>query len=279
MGRPENPVDRTVPQRAALAQWLRQRRAACGVTYAQMAVSSKVSSATLKRAADGKRVPKLSVVKAYVLATTEVRAKDREARNRAFVELRHALNKAERLWKDARHATGPRRYTAPGHYRVPDPLLIGDLADLSRALRDLHATCGLPAPSQMEKAGSFGVLPRSTVRRVLQGRTVPATRDQLGAFLTACGVTDPDLVLQWTEAYSRARDAVPREPARDRVTAHTGRSPGPARTPAEPCRVSRRWPRVSKTHGHPALSGSFDRTEECQAAVACAGRIRHPRTP
>jgi hypothetical protein len=87
-----------VPERAALAKWLRHRRDTLGLAYAQMAADSKFSAATLKRAADGRTVPTLEVVTAYVMATRVFGEEDRE--------LNRVLDKAELLWRAARHATG-----------------------------------------------------------------------------------------------------------------------------------------------------------------------------
>lgn len=59
------------------------------------------------------------------------------------------------------------------------------------------------------KAGVFGVLPRSTARRILQGRTVPATMEQFQGFLHACGVDRPECGWDlWVRAYDRAGSAL-----------------------------------------------------------------------
>jgi transcriptional regulator with XRE-family HTH domain len=200
MGRPETPVDQTVPELAELALFLRGLRAQSGLTYAQMAARCQVPAATLKRAAQGRTVPKLDVVLKYVDITT---TDDYPNSERFF-------RRAKRLWAKARFATRP-VYATRGYYRWPDPLLIHDLADLSRALRDLHAATGALSPGQLEKkAGGFGILPRSTARRILQGRTVPRDKNQLLGFVTACGVFEPNDWGTWGEAFDRASRAEPR---------------------------------------------------------------------
>lgn len=205
MGRPELPIDQTVPQRAALAQWLRDRRTACGLTYGQMEGRCLVSAATLKRAAGGQRVPKLYVAKSYVFATraTKVPADD--------FGLSKAMDHVEYLWVRARYACQRVRYTTPGHYRLPDPRLVDDRADLSRALRELHAMSGAPSPYKMEgTAGGFGILPAATARRILEGRTLPGSAEQFMGFLGACGL-DPisDSFNWWLVAFDRALQAEP----------------------------------------------------------------------
>jgi transcriptional regulator with XRE-family HTH domain len=213
MGRPEIPVDQTVPQRAALAQWLRRRRDERGLTYMQMAATSRISAATLKRAASGQRVPKLSVVKAFVLATTAT------ANPADDPDLPKAMERAEHLWAQARYASQRVRYTTPGHYRVPDPSLIDDRADLSRALRELHAVCGAPTPYRMQiLARGYGILPAVTARRILEGRTLPGSVEQLAGFLRACGVDSlSDAFRWWIAGFERAMHAeLPRMDAQAR---------------------------------------------------------------
>jgi hypothetical protein len=53
VARPEV-LDRTVKQCAALADFLRARRASAGLIYAELRLRTGIPEATLKRAADGK---------------------------------------------------------------------------------------------------------------------------------------------------------------------------------------------------------------------------------
>ena len=202
MGRPEIPVNQSVEQQAALATWLRHRRERCGLTYARMAAvpGVSVSAATLKRAASGQHVPKMYVVLQYVLATSSPPVRQQD--------LNKAAEHAEQLWLRARYASQRVRYTTPGHYRIPDPQLVDDRADLSRALRELHAVSGAPAPSRMQiTASGYGVLPMSTARRILEGRTEPGSINQFIGFLRACGVgTNNDVFHAWLTAFKRVRD-------------------------------------------------------------------------
>ncbi|MFE6912227.1 helix-turn-helix domain-containing protein [Streptomyces erythrochromogenes] len=66
MGRPELPVDHTVPARGELAVALRELRAAARLTYDNLAASTGVSAATLKRASSGRSVPSWQTVQAIV---------------------------------------------------------------------------------------------------------------------------------------------------------------------------------------------------------------------
>lgn len=58
MGRPEKPVDRTVPARAKLADFLRDRKTAVSLTHQQMSdlMNGSPSKATFERAASGASV-------------------------------------------------------------------------------------------------------------------------------------------------------------------------------------------------------------------------------
>jgi hypothetical protein len=130
------------------------------------------------------------------------------------LDLRKAYERAEHLWAQARYANQRARYTTPGHYRVPDPRLIEDRADLSRGLRELHAVSGAPSPHSMQiLARGYGVLPAATARRILEGRTLPGNAPQFAGFLLACGLEDPfsEAFHRWTAAFERAlRDDIPR---------------------------------------------------------------------
>jgi hypothetical protein len=194
MGRPEKPVDRTVPLRAALADFLRARKANAGITYTKMSeqVKNLPSAATFKRSASGASVPAWETVKFFVLVTT--------TKEEAFNgDIKVALHRAKELWVRARRATRARRYV----HRAPDPDLISDKADLSRALRDLHAWSGAPSPRKMEAAaGRHGELPYTTAYRIINGQSLPASRSQALAYLLACDMDSAE-VRRWITAFIR----------------------------------------------------------------------------
>lgn len=192
MGRPEKPVNRTVPARAKLADFLRGRKAAAGLTYEEMAkrlhVQGATSKATLERAASGDTVPSWATVEAYITVTT------------TDEELAGVLARGQELWIRAR-----RRTRAPYHvHKAPDPGLISDPADFSRALRDQHVWAGYPTPGEMARMSGCWALPSSTTRRIIAGEVLPVDPQQTIAFLKACYVLEPADLEPWLAAAVRA---------------------------------------------------------------------------
>ncbi|MEW2530660.1 helix-turn-helix domain-containing protein [Streptomyces sp. NPDC047071] len=197
MGRPEKPVDRTVPARAKLADFLRERKAAAGLTYEQMAARARPprSKATFERAGAGARVPSLGTVYAAIQVTVT----DEERRNDKW--LTNAYYRGKNLWLGARRATRAPYYV----YKAPDPNLIASEADLSRLLRNQHVWAGAPSPREMARVSSAWLLPPSTSRRIIAGDTLPVDPQQTIAFLYACSVDDPTALGPWLDAAVRAR--------------------------------------------------------------------------
>jgi transcriptional regulator with XRE-family HTH domain len=194
-GRHEKPLDNTVPERTELARFLRNRKTEAGLTYEQMAQRTEgaPSKVTFARAASGTSVPSWGTVHAFVVATVT----QEEAFGASPVM---ALNHARELLIRARRATRADRYV----YKMPDPTLVSDLADLSRALRDLHAWAGSPAPGEMERMAGPGELPRSTLRRIIRGEALPVDPAQAIAFLKACYVSTFADLEPWLHAAVRA---------------------------------------------------------------------------
>ncbi|GGV57132.1 helix-turn-helix domain-containing protein [Streptomyces spectabilis] len=197
MGRPEKPVDRTVPARAKLADFLRHRKAAVGITYEEMAsqVRHTPSKATFERAASGATVPSLQTVHAAIAVTTT----DEELRNEHWLD--YAYYRGTNLWLGARRATRAPYYV----HKAPDPHLIASEADLSRFLRNQHVWAGYPTPGEMARASGAWRLPPSTSRRIVAGDTLPVDPQQTVAFLYACFVRDPTELELWLDAAVRAR--------------------------------------------------------------------------
>ncbi|MFF3978369.1 helix-turn-helix domain-containing protein [Streptomyces sp. NPDC001828] len=184
MGRPELPVALTTVPLTALGKWLRHYRAQAGIGYREMSARTGFSPATLQRAADGKKVPKLPVVLAYAEACSA------------------STDVAEQMWKQARYTETRSLRTKGG---VPRPRMIRDIADLGVALVDLYRRAGSPSTHKMqEKAGEYGVLPRSSAHRIVTRQTVPHSEAQLQGFLRACDVPEAEWT-QWKQAWSRAR--------------------------------------------------------------------------
>lgn len=201
MGRPEKPVDRTVPALGVLADFLRERRKSAGCTYADMAleVQGLPSAATFKRAASGLYLPNIDTVETFV-GLTATKAEQFAG------DTRIALQQAGSLWEQALRAARARDHV----YKEPDPTLIAGPADLSRALRDLHVWAGSPSPLTMERSMSPGELPCTTVRRILQGRTLPVSPHQAVAFLFVCLKNLADIE-PWRNALSRIEFATEKE--------------------------------------------------------------------
>ncbi|MFF8513375.1 helix-turn-helix domain-containing protein [Streptomyces sp. NPDC015492] len=197
IGRPEKPVDRTVPARGKLADFLRERKAEAELTYRQMAQLSHtkepLSRATLERAASGTIVPSRDTVEAFVFMTV---TKDEEISGR----LRVTLHRSHELWVQARRATRAPYFV----HKAPDASLVSSRADLSRALRRQHIWAGYPSPGEMARMSGTGELPTSTARRIITGDTLPVDPRQTTAFLKACYVLHPTDLEPWLRGAARA---------------------------------------------------------------------------
>ncbi|MFB7397774.1 helix-turn-helix domain-containing protein [Streptomyces sp. NPDC056191] len=167
---------------ARLAYWLREQRARSGRTYRELATRTKCTATTLQRAASGKLVPTRTTVLSYA------RACDGSSET------------ALMLWKAARHEAaleGRRRRPAPR------PEAIWDEPELIEALVDLYRRAGSPSLRLMEeRAGGYGVLPRSTAHRIVNRQLVPRSRSQFVGYLMACEVSEA-MWDAWTTAWGR----------------------------------------------------------------------------
>ncbi|MFB8443622.1 hypothetical protein ACFC7A_31710 [Streptomyces niveus] len=193
MGRPEKDI--THPEKAvgALAVYLRRIRARSGLTYSDMEVHTAISAATLARAASGVTLPTLRVALTY----------NRVCRGSG--DIRGLWEKARR---EERGVTQGATATAP-----PRLDLVGDRADLSRALVETHRLHGAPSLRTMERradeeAKRYGAtLSRSTAHRILTRKTLPSSPQQLRIFLNACRVPGASGgYLMWVSAWLRAED-------------------------------------------------------------------------
>ncbi|WP_411078294.1 hypothetical protein [Streptomyces sp. cmx-10-25] len=197
MGRPEKPVDRTIPACAKLAEFLRRRKAIAETTYQRMAEILRksghtVSKATLERAASGSTVPTWETVRVFIVLT----ATTDEILKMRFDDI---MNHGKELWIRARRATRAPYYV----HKAPDPALISSKADLSRDLRHQHIWAGCPTPGEMERTSGSWALPKSTTRRIIAGVTLPVDPQQAVAFLKACYVEDPVDLEGWLDAAAR----------------------------------------------------------------------------
>ncbi|MGW7064924.1 helix-turn-helix domain-containing protein [Streptomyces sp. NPDC054904] len=180
MGRPELPVDQTVPARAELARALRELREIAVLTYDELAAETGLSAATLKRAASGRTLPAEDTVMAFGRACGAYHLKMRE------------------LWLSARIADRGRlaQLRQPG-----SPLLISSARELSAALEYFYEKAGAPSLRRLvDRAGGAHLLPVSSAGRIVARQALPASQQQLGAFLGACGLRGRE-VIHWVEAF------------------------------------------------------------------------------
>lgn len=195
MGRPEKPVDRTVPARAHLAIFLRTRKSIVAMTYEQMAsrTNGMPSKATFERSASGASVPSWETTEAFIKVTTNSLEEFTDG-------LSYALEYGRELWIRARRATRAPYYV----HKAPDPDLISTVADFSRFLRNQHVWAGYPTPGEMERMSGPGELPRTTTRRIIEGTSLPVDPRQAVAFLRACHVNGASEIARWLAAAARA---------------------------------------------------------------------------
>ncbi|WP_405886853.1 helix-turn-helix transcriptional regulator [Streptomyces longwoodensis] len=191
MGRPEGPVDRTVPELGRLADHLRDMRRRAGWTYEQLAERAGYSASHLKRAADGRRLPDRFVVQAYARACL---VDDRVYRD---------WFRARDLHTEAAEAIARAQRAGRLPTVTPKPQFVRDCADLSGALRDAWTRAARPTARAME-AASNGLLPRSTANVIANGHSVPRALRQYLAFLEVCGISGRARV-PWLRAWVKVR--------------------------------------------------------------------------
>jgi transcriptional regulator with XRE-family HTH domain len=175
MGRPEKPVDHTVPALGALAEHLRAMRRDAGLTYRQLAERTNYSSAQLKRAASGVSLPAYKLMLSYARGCSLDRTGE------------WARMQATSLYEEANRAVRRKHIEARASTVRPKPEYARDPADLSGAMRDAWARAGR-LPSRQMEARSAGQLPHSTAHAICKGRCIPRDLRQFVAFLHACEI-------------------------------------------------------------------------------------------
>lgn len=185
MCRPEKPIATSNVALRELQEWLRDQRGRTGQGYRALAVRAGCHATTLQRAASSEAVPKLQTVLNYARACD---ASPDEARH---------------LWKRARYEQTRRARGGRGR-PAPRPEFIRDFVDLEAALVDLYEKAGSPAFRTMEqRAGRYGLLPRSTAHRITNKQAMPHNLPQFKAYLRACEVPEVDWP-RWESAWARA---------------------------------------------------------------------------
>ncbi|MFE3074228.1 multiprotein-bridging factor 1 family protein [Streptomyces sp. NPDC059247] len=171
MGRPENPVDFSIPARGRLAVLLRDARYSAGLTYDQLAEMTGRSPATLKRASSGASVPEEKVVIDIIQACSNG----------------ERVTEARRAWKRARMADRGRYDRDIGHTR-PD-LRCSDRRELAIGLSNVYEYAGAPTlDALVARAGGSWALPRSSAAAIIRRKMLPVSMNQLVAYLKGCDV-------------------------------------------------------------------------------------------
>ncbi|MFD6470044.1 helix-turn-helix domain-containing protein [Streptomyces goshikiensis] len=191
MGRPEAPIDWTVPERGELALFLRTVRVQSGLdkppTYDALARGIAWSSAALKRAASGRTLPVWGLVEGFLDAC--------QADSSIYL-------RALRLHKRAEQAVALHVREARATTVVPRPQFVSDEADLSRVLRDAYGYAGRPPVRTMAARAGIWVLPHSSAHRIITARALPSGITQYIGFLEAC-VVPPGELPAWFTAWHK----------------------------------------------------------------------------
>ncbi|MGW1871635.1 helix-turn-helix domain-containing protein [Streptomyces mauvecolor] len=183
MGRHEEPVDYSMPSRGALAAFLRNRRRAAGLTYAQLASLTGLSASTLKRAGSGRVTPAESTVEAVV-----------EACGGDTID----LLMGRQFWQLARVEQRGHR----NRLSAPHPTLIISQIELSIGLVNLYEQAGAPSLRKIQRRGGPQWLALSSASRIIHRQALPTSRGQMAAFLRACRVPERSQG-DWLDAWSR----------------------------------------------------------------------------
>ncbi|MFD4919287.1 helix-turn-helix domain-containing protein [Streptomyces virginiae] len=174
MPRPEKPIREAGPDLTRLAQHLRDCRRTARLTYDELAERTGKSASTLKRAASGESIPERQTVIAFVLGCVD---------GDGQIPI---MNGALYWWAEARIAERGKLHQMP---RPVHPTLITTKGELSLALAHFYEATGAPSLRDLQLwAGGAHLLPLSTAARIVNRQALPASPQQLEAFLTACRV-------------------------------------------------------------------------------------------
>ncbi|MCX4429599.1 helix-turn-helix domain-containing protein [Streptomyces mirabilis] len=171
MGRPEKPIPPDVPSATReLLLYLREVRAASGLTLRELAARGPATEATLSRITSSGRAPGWQAVSVFADAVemgTADRAKLRELWERATAETTPSTNTAAR--EDAAQSVSqsmrPSVHTLRDHHRDYDRYGV---------LRGLYEAAGRPILRELAEASGH---PRSTVHRAIQGQSLAGAAD------------------------------------------------------------------------------------------------------
>ncbi|MFD7853017.1 helix-turn-helix domain-containing protein [Streptomyces microflavus] len=184
VGRPELPIAVCSTSLHALASWLRTQRGRAGYSYAQLAQRSPWSEDTLRRAASGKQIPRLTVVCDFADACG---SDPREG---------------EQLWQKARYESA-KTSADQTELQVTRIDYVQTYTELHAALLDLYRRDGSRPYRELDRrAGGHGQLPHATISRVFNKYYLPR-RDFVVTFARTCGAQGSALK-SWGLAWDRA---------------------------------------------------------------------------
>ncbi|MEV7390505.1 helix-turn-helix transcriptional regulator [Streptomyces sp. NPDC091215] len=154
---------------AVLAEHLAALRAAARLPQRSLAQAASISRGAVQRAESGTAAPTPDVLEAYLRAC---RAGEADRERARLLRVRGRTAQRDRIRE----------------LKAPAPDFIHDKHDLGRALAKLYEQAGAPCLSDGRLTPGRKLLPRTTAWRIVNRQGMPASREQLVTFLTACGV-------------------------------------------------------------------------------------------
>ena len=189
-----------VPQRpfADLAQHLTALRQAARLPQRGLAEAANISRGAVQRAESGTAAPTPTVLDAYLRAC---RADETDRARARLLRARGRTARRDNL----------------GELKAPAPDFVYTKRDLGLALALAYERAGAPSLSDARLTPGRKPIPRTTAWRVVTRKRLPASREQLITFLTACSIR-PAAQRPYLDAY-------------EHVIAQRGTHPVPPRVP------------------------------------------------
>ncbi|MET8102213.1 helix-turn-helix domain-containing protein [Streptomyces sp. NPDC005236] len=215
MGRPEKALlqGSSSPCLVDFARGLRAQRTTAGLTYTEMAGSTSVSAATLKRAASGTSVPHIETVRQFYAACRPYLPREQQIP----------------IWKTTLKAWQIARMEERGTLgaRGVRLTLIADARDLSLALQEFWEKKGALSVRAIRRySGTEILLPLTSLERILKREALPQSKAQLLAIVRGCFATLME-EKQWDAAWQKVFG--PRRPPKGPDVSETRTArPGPA---------------------------------------------------
>ncbi|MFI0908782.1 helix-turn-helix domain-containing protein [Streptomyces sioyaensis] len=217
---------------ARLAEHLTALRHTARLPQRALAEAANISRGTVQRAESITAAPSAAVLDAYLRACKAGKDDQNKAR------LLHTLGRTAQRGKLR-------------ELKAPAPALVRDVRDLGLVLAETYERAGAPSLSDARLIPGHKPLPRTTAWRIVNRKGLPASREQLITFLTACGIRRPAAQRPYIDAYQH-------------VIAQRGTRPVPPRTQLAQ-RVIRRSHPVPLARGGADTGARYDLT----ALAAC----------